>query len=271
MKRLSGASTDYGRGAGAVFDRSNNHVCYVEAVATVALILLALLSADSARAMSVSPTEIEMTSVGGKSRAQIAVTNDGDVPLPVETILNQLSLSEAGDRTLTEAGNEFLVFPPQAMIAPGETQVFRLQWVGEPEIAASKSYLMSVSQVPVKFKNKRSEVQVVVGLGVVINVAPPSGTSLLRVVSASVVQDSNGHRRPTIAVKNSGAVHALLSQATIEVSGNGWSILLPAAEFRERLGMGLVQPGKIRSFVLPLTVPDSAENIAATLTYKPKR
>ncbi|MBA2127419.1 molecular chaperone [Hyphomicrobium methylovorum] len=261
-------SADSRRRARAAYRRASD--VSSRALVFVLAVLIAFLAADAAQAMSVSPTEIEMSTVGGKSRAQIGVTNDGDLPLPVELVLNKLTLDEASGRTLSAAGDEFLVFPPQAMIAPGETQVFRLQWVGEPDIAASKSYLMSVSQVPVKFKGARSQVQVVVGLGVVVNVAPPSGTPNLRVVAAGISNDRGGHRHPTITVENTGNVHALLSRATIDVSGHGWSTQVPAAIIRERLGMGLVQPGKRRSFVLPVAVPDNVAAVGAALTYKLK-
>ena len=126
--------------------------------------------------MSVTPIQVEMTSTGGAGRSQVTVTNDSNEPLPVEVAIEKLSLEEDGDRKLTKAGDNFLVFPPQAMIAPGSSQVFRLQWVGEPMIAASESYLLSVNQVPVKMPAGKSAVQIVMSFGVIINVAPPQGS-----------------------------------------------------------------------------------------------
>ena len=72
------------------------------------------------------------------------------------------------------AGDEFLVFPPQAVVPAGATQSFRIQWVGEPNIQKSQSYMFSVNQLPVKRKAGESGVQVVFNFGVIVSVAPPA-------------------------------------------------------------------------------------------------
>jgi P pilus assembly chaperone PapD len=238
--------------------------------------LAATVPLTAAQAMSVSPIEVEMSSVGSKSRAQITVVNDGSEPLPVEAVLQELNLNEHGEKKLTVAGDDFLVFPMQAMIAPGGMQVFRMQWVGEPELPASKTFLMSVNQVPVRMKGSRSEVQVVIGLGVVINVAPPTGVAKIRVLRTGVVSDPVSRKRhPTITVENVGAVHALLSSATISISGrnsgSGWSTIIPSGRLQAKLGMGLIQPGKRRTFTLPIDLPSSVDDVVASIELKLKR
>lgn len=233
---------------------------------------LTLLAGHEARAMSVTPIQVEMTSAGGAGRAQVTVNNDGNEPLPVEIEIEKLSLNEKGERQLAKAGDDFLVFPPQAMIPPGSSQVFRLQWVGEPVIPASESYLMSVNQVPVKMPAGKSAVQIVMSFGVIINVAPPQGSPSLAVVSTGVEADKkSGKRYPTITVENPTNVHALLPQSTIELSGGGWSHTMSATELTEKVGIGLVQPGKKRRFVLPVDLPPGVSSVQASLDFKPNR
>jgi len=234
--------------------------------------VLTLVGAHGAAAMSVTPIQVEMTSTGGAGRSQVTVTNDSNEPLPVEVAIEKLALEEDGDRKLTKAGETFLVFPPQAMIAPGSSQVFRLQWVGEPVIAASESYLLSVNQVPVKLPQGKSAVQIVMSFGVIINVAPPQGSPSLAVVSTGVEADKkSGKRYPTITVENPTNIHALLPQSTIELSGGGWSHTMSATELSEKVGIGLVQPGKKRRFVLPVDLPAGVSSVQASLDFKPKR
>ena len=177
--------------------------------------------------MSVTPIHVEMASVGGTSRTQITVVNDGKEPLPVETTLGRLTLNENGERTITKAGEEFLVFPPQAMIPPGGTQVFRLQWVGEPMLAQSQSYMLNVSQVPVKLPKGQSKLQVVMSFGVVINVAAQQATPSLKVVGTGFTTDKQGKRRAVVTVENPTKHHALLPDGTLEPDGRG---LEPHAE-----------------------------------------
>ncbi len=227
--------------------------------------------ASPADAMSVTPIQVEMQSAGGP-RAQVTVTNDAKEPLPVEIVLEKLSLDENGGRKTSKAGDNFLVFPPQAMIPPGGSQVFRLQWVGEPEIAKSESFLMSVNQVPVKLPKGQSAVQIVMSFGVVVNVAPPKGASELKVVGTGVTTDKKtGKRHPTVTLENPSNVHALLPNGTLSVTGGGWSHTLSSRELGEKVGIGLVQPGKKRKFVLPVDLPANVASVQASLDYKPKR
>lgn len=235
-----------------------------------ALFGLFLVSA-AAEAMSVTPIQVEMKSAGGP-RAQVTVTNDAKEPLPVEITIEKLSLSESGDRKTSKAGDDFLVFPPQAMIPPGGSQVFRLQWVGEPEIAKSETFLMSVNQVPVKLPKGKSAVQIVMSFGVIVNVAPPKGAPALKVVGTGVTSDKkSGKRHPTVTLENASNVHALLPEGSLQVAGGGWSHTFSSRELSEKVGIGLVQPGKKRKFTLPVDLPANVSSVQASLDYRPKR
>jgi fimbrial chaperone protein len=112
---------------------------------TLCLFALAICCAHPSLAMSVVPALIDMSTSGGKT-SQISVVNDGAKPLPVEIIVSRIDLDENGEIKSAPAGDDFLIFPPQAMVAPGATQAFRLQWVGDPQIKKSQSYIFSVNR-----------------------------------------------------------------------------------------------------------------------------
>ncbi len=228
-------------------------------------------AAGAAGAMSVTPVHVEMASVGGAARTQIVVVNDGRDPLPVETTIGRMTLDENGGRKISKAGEDFLVFPPQAMIPPGGTQVFRLQWVGEPMLAESQSYMLNVSQVPVKLPRGQSRLQVVMSFGVVINVAAHQEVPSLKVVGTGLTTDSQGKRRAFVTVENPTKQHALLPDGKLALSSAGWSHTLTASEMREKIGIGLVQPGKRRRFVMPVDLPAGVGSVQANLDYQPKR
>lgn len=235
-------------------------------------IVLLTVDASFARAMSVTPVQVEMASTGTTGRSQISVTNDSKEPMPIEIAIQKLALDENGDRKTSKAGEEFLIFPPQALIPPGATQNFRIQWVGEPQLAESQSFMMSVNQIPVKLPKGQSAVQVVMSFGVQINVAPPQGTPELKVVGTGTETDKKtGKRHPTLTVQNPTKIHALLPQSTIKLSGGSWSQTLDASFLREKVGIGLVQPGKKRKFILPVDLPANVSQVQASLDFKPKR
>ncbi len=218
-------------------------------------------------AMTVTPMQIEMTSTGRTSKGVITVVNDGDRALPVELLVKKAVIAEDGAAVTSPAGDEFLVMPPQALIPPGATQNFRIQWLGEPMLDKSESFFIYVNQIPVKLSRQANSVQVVFSMGVMVNVAPPQGKAELDVVASNIIVDKRGRRRLAITVENPANVHALLPQSSIRVSGGGWSETIAGGELAQQIGIGLVQPGRRRRFVLPITVPPSVTNVQCSLEF----
>ena len=237
----------------------------------VVLFLDMSASAPVANAMTVTPTQIEMASTGRSSRSVITVVNDGTDALPVELVIKRATLDEAGTPKTSPADNEFLIMPPQALIAPGATQNFRIQWLGEPLLDASETFLIYVNQIPVKLPRRTSAVQIVISMGVMVNVAPPRGEPALDVVGSGVVIDKAGRRHPTITVRNPTNVHALFSQATVHVTSGDWSQTMTSGELAQSIGIGLVQPGHRRRFVLPAVLPANVKSVRSSLEFKPRR
>jgi fimbrial chaperone protein len=236
----------------------------------VALAALFLFAAP-VQAMSVTPIVLDLSTSGGKNSGQIAVVNDGSKQLPVEIVVSRLDMDERGEITTKPASGDFLVLPPQALVPPGGTQSFRLQWVGDPQIKASQSYVFSVNQVPVKLPAGTSGVQVVFNFATIVNVAPLGGKAEINLVKAGVGKDDKGKTRPELTVKNPSNVHAKLTDATIKLSGGAWSQTLSPEQLRTLLGIGLIQPGKTRRFLIPVDVPDGIGQVTANIDYKPAK
>lgn len=229
--------------------------------ALFALSLIATLQSQPVAAMSMSPTQVEMTSIGKASQARIVVVNNSAQPLPVEAVIKAANLDAAGLAQTSEASDDFLVMPLQALIPPGGSQVFRVQWLGEPMLAASQSYMLFMNQIPVKFAKSDSRLQVVFSMAAMINVAPPQGEPALRVVEAGVAVDVAGKRRPKLTVENTSNVHALLPRSTIRLAGGAWSETLTPGLLGQSIGIGLVQPGRKRTFILPGEVPPGVSRL----------
>lgn len=221
--------------------------------------------------MSVQPLVIDMAVAGRDAHSSIKVVNDGTKPLPVEFQILKIELDAKGEKLEKPAGAEFLVFPPQAIVPPGATQVFRIQWVGDADLKKSQSYIFSVNQIPVKFRKNESGVQIVFNFGVVVNVAPPGGQALLKQIKAEIGKDERGIPRPAILVENAGTMHAYLSEASLVLEAGAWRHRISSAELKQLIGLGLVQPGKRRRFVLPIDLPPQVSQISAALEYVPKK
>jgi P pilus assembly chaperone PapD len=235
------------------------------------LIAAIVVSTPVAEAMSVQPVVLEIHASGTGNTAAIAVINDGAAPLPVEIKISRIELDESGEIARKPADDDFLVFPPQAMVPPGATQSFRVQWAGDPQIKQSQSYVLSTNQVPVKMPAGKSGVQVVFNFATIVNVAPAAGQSAINVVSAALGKDDKGKPRPALTVKNPGNIHAKLTDATINLSGGSWSQTLRPEQLRQSMGVGLIQPGKTRRFLLPVDLPAGVTQLTASVDYKPAK
>jgi fimbrial chaperone protein len=240
----------------------------------VPLLLLAAISGllaavPNVRAMAVEPMVLDMTASGKAARHAFKVSNPGTKVLPVDIAILSLELGQNGEQMTKKAAEDFLVFPVQAMIPPGGSQVFRVQWIGEPDLAKSRTYRFDVGQLPVQTPKGTNGIQILMSFGVTVNVAPLQGKSDIKVMSAAPIVGKDGRRLATLTVQNPGNSYAYLKQSEIQISGRGWSAQMTPGEIAQKVGLGIVQPGKQRRFVLPVEVPASVQSIEAKVTLRP--
>ena len=229
----------------------------------------ALAGLAPAHAVNVQPLSLEMVAIGSNSRASIQVVNDGAAPMPVEIAIKKLDMGEDGKTKESPAGDEFLVFPPQAVVPAGATQSFRVQWVGAPDIKRSQTYMLSVNQLPVKMKPGESGVQMVFDFGVIVSVAPTGAQSALKLVSAESATEGKKHGA-AVTVENPSVMYSYFSDSKLTLESGSWRKVISAGELRQLVGYGVVLPGKRRRILVPADVPGGTGKISATLDYKPK-
>ncbi|WP_414462423.1 fimbria/pilus periplasmic chaperone [Hyphomicrobium sp. DY-1] len=221
------------------------------------------------QATTVSPLNIEMTPSGVHSRAQITVSNTSSNPIAIEPQVETLVMEERGGDRRRPDDDDFLILPAQALIAPGETQVFRVQWVGDGALAEGKSFLVTMAQLPVSGAQGRSALALSVSFAVAVNVGAAGVMPVLRLVASGVKHDRRGRLRPYVVVDNPTATHALLKDAAITLASDQWSTTLAAGSLVNNLGTGLVQPHHRRQFLLPIDLPRGVKGLRVSLDYRP--
>lgn len=237
----------------------------------IAMVLALVASSAPALALTVTPVHIEMTAAGNRNRAQVTVVNDSNVPLPVEATLMAALFDEDGRPMTSKPAEDFLIMPPQALIPPGATQNFRVQWLGNPLIEQSRSYLLYFSQLPIRQPRAPVAVQMVMSIGVLINVAPPRGSPALELVSSGFAKGDLGARQPAITVRNPTKVHAQLRRTSIRLTDGRWSAVIQPGLVEQKIGIGLVQPGRQRKFLLPIDVPANVGPLRYDFVMTPQR
>lgn len=225
-----------------------------------------LVVAPAAQAMSVQPMLIDLRAGRGNMTGSVTVTNSFAAAMPVELNVAPANVGENGEIVrLAEESEDFVVFPPQALLQPGQSQTFRLQWLGDPGIVDSQTYVVTAAQLPVDAPEGQATVQIVYNFQFLANIAPSVGEPDLRVVEASMSRAESGGATVNLLVANDGIAHGYLSGARLRLSVLGadgqriWQRLMEPEEVGSFIGYGLIQDGAQRRFGFPIPVPEGIE------------
>lgn len=236
------------------------------AVVGIAVMVLMPIAIEAAR---VAPMMVEVSPSGRGSVARVELTNPAQTEFPVEARVFRGVITEAGEVELTPADDQFLVFPTQVVVPARSQQVFRIQYVGEPNLATSEMYYVTVRQVPVALNPGQNRLQIVVNFNVLVNVIPP-GTR-----AQPVVESAEPSVRETVAgvqvrVTNRGTryFNAGLLAWTISgraVDGTEVSLRRTPTEMSRTIGVGVVAPGRTRVFFVPTERPMAPGSVRVAL------
>lgn len=221
-------------------------------------LLLAFLPV-AVEAARVSPMIVEVQPLGRGSIARILLTNDGQAEYPVEVQMFSGEISEAGQLALTPADEDFLLFPAQIVVSPQSQQVFRVQYIGDPDLAASKIYYMQIRQIPVDLNPGESQLQVVVNFNVLINVIP-DGARPEPVFEDIRPATRDGVDGVEVRLVNRGTRYFTAGTSPWQidataVDGSKVELELPPEAVQRSIGVGVVAPDKARIFFIPTEKP----------------
>lgn len=234
--------------------------------------VVAAFSAATAYAMAVTPIIIDMTSTGKNAKASISVENTAVSDIPVAIAVSEALINDKGEVTTTSVDDQFLIYPPQALIKPNSKQNFRVQWIGDPQMQKGRTFIFSVAQQPVALPEGTSGIQILYNFEVIVSVSPEKARPNLSVI-ASQFENFDGKRKVSLSVNNDGAAHGYLSankirlEATDKTGNLVWAKTIEPEEIGQNIGAGILQPGAKRKFVLPFDIPEGGEKVTATLKY----
>ncbi|WP_423141728.1 molecular chaperone [Parablastomonas sp. CN1-191] len=237
-----------------------------------AAVLLACTQVSAALAMTVQPVVLDLQTQGRGMTQVITVTNTFAAPLAVELRAEQIVMADGTMRPSGKETDDLLIFPPQALIQPGQTQSFRVQYVGDPQLATSKHYYVTVAQLPVKRAEGDASVQVLYNFQVLVSIAPQGGKPAIKVDQAAIVTSDAGKPVVSLTVSNPSNTHGFLSQGRmriIERDAAGKEIFrrsLAGPEVQQIIGYGLIGAGQTRKVTVPVELPSAAGTLDVQFT-----
>ena len=216
-----------------------------------------------ALAMTVQPVVLNLATSGREMTQVVTVTNSFGYPIAVELRVEELTVDANGVRGTGKDPGDLLVFPPQARIQPGQTQAFRVQYVGDPALARSKHFYVTVAQLPVQLQQAQTAVQVLYNFQVLVSVGPQGGKPAITVQQAAVERTADGKSVPAVSFNNPSATHGYLSNGKLRIvqrDAAGREVfrkVLSAPEVQQAIGYGLVGANQSRRVTLPIELPQA--------------
>jgi fimbrial chaperone protein len=246
-------------------------------IASLTGLMLAFGIAVSATAMTVQPVIVDLTTSGSQGTALVSVENSGKDPLPVELRVTEANFIDTGLTPSDRTSEDILVFPPQALIPPGETQSFRLQYLGDPGLAKSRHFFVTVAQLPVKLPEGTSAIQIVYNFNVIVSVAAPGAKPDISVVSGQIAKSEDGKPVAGFTVRNAGETYDYLINGRlrfVQKDAAGKEIFrktLAGDEIQQIIGFGLIGPEVTRTFATSIELPSAEGTLNVEFTPERRR
>lgn len=243
------------------------------ASAFLAAFALLVVLVPAVSAMRVSPMILEMETRGSNASARIEVQNLNQDKLAFQTRVFRIEYDKDGKITESPADDQFLVFPPQGLLPPSARQVIRLQWVGDPDLAVSQAFYVSVEQLPVALEPgsqdaASAQVQILYNMRALVVVAPPGAKPDVGAVSATQIK----YQPPTppgmteeaplqdgvaVTLRNDGKRHAMMANFGWRLEGvdrddKPKRVDVSPTDLSRLVGSGYVPAEGERTFKLPI-------------------
>lgn len=225
--------------------------------------LAVVLIATPSSALLVQPVFLDMRYTGVQSNSGIRVVNDRNRPITVEVTVSSLEIPEKGAPVFTPIeGEDFLVFPAVANIAPNGTQIFRIRWVGDPALAEGKLFAFTTAELPIEMDDSTgAAVQLLYAIQTVVAIGPAGSRAEIAPVAIRRGALEDGTKGVIVTFENTGGLHGQVNSSTMTIaSSSGYSRRLEPADVSNAVGLGLVPANARREMFVALPdVPETGE------------
>lgn len=174
---------------------------------------------------------------GAESERFFQVNNTTGNPLPIEITVKKRAVSGLDSEQLSDS-DDFFIFPPQALIPPGETQLVKVKYIGEA-VPASASYRVIFSQLPIKDDSNKSSVNMLFEIGSLVFVSPDKVEQ-----SLSVAVENSEDKTNAIVLENIGNGVVVLPQLAYSVKTSDKSYKWGWEDVKEGVTKQYLAPGQ---------------------------
>ncbi len=214
-------------------------------------------------AFSFEPISQDYETTGPRASHVFRVTNTTSERIAVQIAVRPRRIELDGTEVQGKAAEEFVVFPRQMLLDPGDRRSVRVRWSGPEQIESELAYRIIAEQVPINLGEEApaqgGSIRLTYRYEGSLYVIPPGATPNIVVESVEqVVRDET--RLLRFVVANQGTRHRLLSDLTVLLTGEpgGATIAELGADDLPGLAGENMLAGSRREFLVPApeTLPD---------------
>ena len=235
---------------------------------------LVLGAVAPAAALTFTPLVQEFSGSGPGSKQVFRVGNEGDGPIAVQVEIKGRHVATDGRETLSDADQEFLIFPPQMVLKAGEERLVRVQWLGDPAPTRQLGYRIIAEQLPVNFDNEQpasNQLRILVRYEGSIYISPPGAESRLG-VTATARTGAGGERQVFLVFANTGTAYQVMRnlELTLTSTVDATTVTLTLEQLKGVSGQN-VQAGRERHFAIAWPAGLTAGPLDATMRTGTRR
>ena len=219
--------------------------------------LLLCLAPFPAEAFRFIPFTAEFDPSGTGANQTFRVENNSADRIAVEISVFRRQMNLDGSDELTEAEDDFVVFPTQIVLEPKQSQIVRVQWIGDPKPERELAYRIIAEQLPVDLEPLEASggsVRILIRYMGAIYVRP-AGARADVVLQDAAAEEADGERQLSVTLHNRGQAHVILRNLSLSLEGeaNGNAAAALALGPNQLSGMSgeNILAGHKRRFLLP--------------------
>ena len=228
--------------------------------------VLASSLALPAAAFKLTPIEMEFAPSGRGATQTFVIENPGSAPEAIELRTYTRDMDAAGEDILVEDIDNFVVFPAQVILQPGQEQAIRVQWIGDPAPSQELAYRLIAEQLPIDLGEAQEEggqMKLLVRYIASLYVVPDGAKPDVSLLSAGPAADGAGLE---LVFENTGSAHALLSDLELTINGGGNQVVLTKDQLETVAGQNVLA-GHTRHFVMPWPAGIAQGPVEVSFTY----
>jgi fimbrial chaperone protein len=220
-------------------------------------LLVFLMGATPAMAYKLTPMSQVLAPSGSDTTKSFEIVNDSAERVALEISITTLERDLDYTETNVNADENFLVYPPQLLLAPGARQTVRVTWVGEPNLKSELAYRLVVEELPIKGAGVGSTkasgaVRILMTFRATLYIRPAKATPRISLESAVRVEGKTPSDASSLAitVQNKGTAQGALKKCATTASSGKTTVSLPV-ESLKLLQQGRILSGNQRRFLIP--------------------